>query len=184
MANKLVAFCLFILMAIASAGIFGILHDQISYTVSPEYFTRFKFPMFHLLDQNIPERVRAAEVGFLASWWMGIPLGIFTGLAGFIHRDSSQMRSALLRSLPLIVGFTLFFALCGLLYGYIQTQTIDLFTYSIWYIPDGVHDLRRFLCAGYMHNSAYLGGVLAIPVAWAFHFWVRRRAIQKTRIGK
>jgi len=63
----------------------------------------------------------------------------------------------------------------GLLCGYIQTTHVDVAEYRGWFIPDDVTDLRRFLCAGYMHNSSYLGGVLAIFVAWAFHIVVRLR---------
>lgn len=172
---KFLTFCLYLVLAIFAAGLFGAVHDQISYTVSAEYFTLFKFPMFHLLDPGIPERVRAAEVGFLASWWMGIPLGLLTGTAGFIHKNTNQMRSSMIKSLPMIMGFTLAFALGGLLYGYSQTQTIELSAYSGWFIPVGVQNLRRFLCAGYMHNSAYLGGVVAIPATWAYHIIVKLR---------
>ena len=174
--NKFLVFCSYLVLAILAAGLFGAIHDQISYTVSPEYFTRFKFPMFHLLDSNIPERIRASEVGFLASWWMGVPLGLLTGVTGFIHKEIARMRSALYLSLPVIMGFVLLFAMCGLLYGFIQTRSIDLAEYRGWFIPKGVQDLRRFLCAGYMHNSAYLGGVVAIPVAWVFHILRRKRA--------
>ncbi len=177
---KFFTFILFLFLAIFTAGLFGAVHDQISYTVSPEYFTHFKFPMFHLLDAHISERIRAAEVGILASWWMGIPLGLFTGVAGFIHKDAAQMKSALLKSLLVIVGVTLSFALAGLVYGYFQTQTIDLAAYEGWYIPAGLTNIRRFLCVGYMHNSAYLGGVAAIPVAWAYHFLVKRRKCENS----
>jgi hypothetical protein len=47
--------------------------------------------------------------------------------------------------------------------------------YDNWFIPEDVTNLRRFLCAGYMHNSSYLGGVVAILVAWTFHLIVRLR---------
>jgi hypothetical protein len=177
---KFSTFVLFLFLAIVAAGLFGAVHDQISCTVSPEYFNRFKFPMFHLLDTHTPERIRAAEVGVLASWWMGIPLGLLSGVAGFIHKDPVQMNSALLKSIPVIVGFTLAFALAGLVYGYLQTQTVDIAAYDGWYIPPGLTNIRRFLCAGYMHNSAYLGGVVAIPVAWAYHFSIKWRAKNAT----
>jgi hypothetical protein len=75
-----------------------------------------------------------------------------------------------------IAGFTLAFALCGLLYGYWRTSSVDLSAYRGWFIPRDLQHQRRFLCAGYMHNSAYLGGVLAIPVAWWFHALFKRRA--------
>jgi hypothetical protein len=41
------------------AGLFGIIHDEISYSVSNEYFTKFKFIQFRLLDTNLPDRFRA-----------------------------------------------------------------------------------------------------------------------------
>jgi hypothetical protein len=172
---RLRIFLIYLLLALVAAGVFGALHDQISYTVSREYFTRFKFIQFDLLEPGVPERLRAAWGGFLASWWMGIPIGLLTGVAGFIHRTPGQMRRALLGSLPLILGFALLFALGGLVYGYWQTRTIDLAAYQGWFIPPRLEHLRRFLCAGYMHNSAYLGGVLAIPIAWIFHLELKRR---------
>jgi len=67
------------------------------------------------------------------------------------------------------------FGLGGLLYGYFRTAHINAAEYSQWFIPGDVTDLRRFLCAGYMHNASYLGGVLAILVGWAFHIVVRVR---------
>jgi hypothetical protein len=160
--------------AVAVAGVFGIVHDQISYSVSSEYFTKFKFRQFRLLDASVPERLRAAEVGFLASWWMGVPLGLLTGVAGFIHPTAKQMRKALFLSLLLIAGFTLMFALAGLVYGFMKTQTFALSNYAGWFVPKGLEQPRRFICAGYMHNAAYLGAVAAVPAAWLFHLGYRR----------
>jgi len=78
-------------------------------------------------------------------------------------------------SLFVAAGFTLLFGLGGLAYGFHQTGKIDLGEYRGWFIPENVSDLRRYLCAGYMHNSSYLGGVIAILVAWVFHLVVRLR---------
>lgn len=151
-------------------------HNQISYTVSPEYFTKFKFQQFGYVNTPLPERLRASLVGFYASWWMGIPIGVLVGVAGFIHHGWRRMLWVSLWSMGVAVAFTLLFGLCGLLYGYLQTGSINPAEYSEWYIPEGVVNLRRFLCAGYMHNAAYLGGVLSIFVDWVFHIFVRIRA--------
>lgn len=174
MIGKIAILGCFVLVAMLAAGLFGMVHDQISYTVSAEYFTKFKFIQFRLLDPDTPERIRAAKVGFLASWWMGIPLGLLCGAAGLIQRSPSLMVRELLWSLPLIVGFALAAALAGLAFGWLQTETIDLGNYRGWFIPPNVQNLRRFLCVGYMHNAAYLGGALSIPVAWLFSFVYRR----------
>lgn len=105
---------------------------------------------------------------------MGIPLGILTGLAGFIHPNAAQMRKALWLSLAVVTAFTLVFALGGLAYGFVQTMDLDLAAYRGWFIPKGLAYPRNFICTGYMHNAAYLGGVIAIPVAWLFHVAFRR----------
>ena len=50
------------------AGCYGALHEQISFNISPEYFTKMKFDQFRYADFGWPARVFASEVGFLASW--------------------------------------------------------------------------------------------------------------------
>jgi hypothetical protein len=179
--KKLLVYVLVIFLAIVAAGFYGVVHDQISYTVAPEYFTKFKFIQFGLTDTPASERVRASIIGFLASWWMGLPIGLLVGAAGFIHRGPQRMLKVSLWSIMIAAGFTLCFGLCGLVYGYLQTRHVELAQYQNWFIPEDVTDLRRFLCAGYMHNASYLGGAFAIPVAWAFHVVTLLRAREGAR---
>ncbi len=64
-----------LLMAIAgalAAGMYGIAHDQITYSISPEYFTRMKFAQFRHADFGFPPRIFIATIGFLGSWWVGL----------------------------------------------------------------------------------------------------------------
>ncbi len=173
--KKLGVYIFVVVLAVVVAGLYGMIHNQISYTVSPEYFTKFKFWQFGLEGTPLPERVRASIVGFLASWWMGLPIGMLVGAAGFIHDGHRRMLSVTLWSMLVTVSFTFLFGLGGLAYGWFQTAHIDVARYDAWYIPKNVTDLRRFLCAGYMHNSAYLGGLLAIFVAAAFQVIVKLR---------
>jgi len=64
--KKFSVYVLLILTAIMLAGVYGAIHNQISCTVSSEYFTKFKFRQFGLVDVNLPDRVRASFVGFIA----------------------------------------------------------------------------------------------------------------------
>src|SRR5208283_2263623 len=59
------------------AGLYGVVHDQITYSISPEYFTRLKFFQFHYADVGLPPRYFVAEIGFLATWWVGFVAGWF-----------------------------------------------------------------------------------------------------------
>ncbi|HEY3761318.1 MAG TPA: hypothetical protein VGN23_06180 [Verrucomicrobiae bacterium] len=174
--KKFLIFIFLIFLAMVLSGLYGMVHDQISYTVSPEYFTKFKFRQFGLDGLNVPDRAKAAIVGFLASWWMGIPIGLMVGGCGFMHSGHWRMLKISLWSYAGVIAFTFLFGLCGLCYGWGRTQTINLADYQNWYIPDGVVHLRRFLCVGYMHNSSYIGGAIAIFVAAIFHLVVRIKA--------
>ena len=115
--KKLLVYLLIVTLAMLLAGLYGMAHNQISYTVSPEYFTKFKFWQFGFTDPRLPERVRASLVGFLASWWMGLPVGLLVGGVGFIHPGHRRMLRVSLWSLLVTIGFTLLFGLGGLLYG-------------------------------------------------------------------
>jgi hypothetical protein len=171
--KKLAAYVGLVLAAIAVAAAYGILHDQASFTVSPEYFTRFKFPMFGLAQSPMPNRFNASVVGFEASWWMGIPIGLLVGAAGFMQPGWREMVRVTLKSYGVVVATAMLTAAVGLAYGMWRTRHIDLGDYQGWYVPEGLEDTRRFLCAGYMHNSSYLGGLLGIVAAWAYQLRVR-----------
>lgn len=175
--KKFLVFILIIFLAVVLSGIYGMLHNQISYTVSPEYFTKFKFRQFGLVNVDLPDRIRASIVGFLASWWMGIPIGLVVGGAAFIHHGHWRMLKITLLSFVIVIVFTFLFGLGGLLHGWLATRTINPGDYQDWFIPDDVVNLRRFLCAGYMHNSSYMGGTLAIFVAVGFHIavWIKQQ---------
>lgn len=70
--------------AIVIAAIYGMLHNQISYTFSEEYFTQFKFKQFGIPWAYETPRLGAAYVGALATWRMGIIVFIILGLLGFM----------------------------------------------------------------------------------------------------
>ena len=84
--QKIILLFIFPFIAQPIAGGYGALHNQISYTVSSEYFTRFKFNQFNLQDNSLNNRIKAAMVGYRASAWMGFYIGIFVGLSGLIQK--------------------------------------------------------------------------------------------------
>jgi hypothetical protein len=163
-----------LLVAVLAAALYGALHNQISYTVANEYFTKFKFVQFGLTTAGLPDRAAAGLVGVFASWWMGIPLGIILTGVGFIQRTYKRMFLVTLQSFLVVVVVALVVGLVGLLYGFIQTQSFELAEYVGWYIPENLEQPRRFLCAGYMHNSSYLGAVVALPLAITYQIWRRK----------
>jgi len=156
----------FILLAIIFiapfiAGIYGILHDQISYTISHEYYTKFKFIQFHIAEA-LPYRFGVALVGWYATWWMGIPIGIILGLVGLIHKSHKTMFRVTMKSFGITMIIALVTGLIGLLYGELFLADKDISYFEHWFIPANLEDFRSFISVGSMHNFSYLGGLTGL----------------------
>ena len=70
----------------AVMAIFGALHDQLSYSISPEYFTLFKFEQFDV-PRSWPPRLGAAMVGGVAGGAAGLVAGLIFGLVSSFRID-------------------------------------------------------------------------------------------------
>lgn len=149
------------------AGIYGVLHDQISYTFSNEYFTQFKFKQFHIPWAYESPRLGAAYVGALATWWMGVLVFILLGLFGFMFKTPKLMAVQLAKSFIVVVAVALVTGLLGLMYGYHQINEATIISNMQWVRPD-VTDPIQFVRVGYMHNASYLGGLTGL-VAGIFY---------------
>ncbi|MHB1277676.1 MAG: hypothetical protein ACYC1Q_04695 [Bacteroidia bacterium] len=163
--NKIFILFLILLLAPLIGGLYGILHDQLTYSISPEYYTKFKFYQFGLMDQGneaiFPNpRIQVAQVGFLATWWMGLPIGLILGLVGLVHTNSKQMFLITLKAIVLTVLVAFTTGLIGLAFGklYLADAGVD------WWLPDNLVDRENFIAVGSMHNYSYLGGLTG-PIA-------------------
>lgn len=161
---KLLLLPVLIGFACCVAGLYGMIHNQISYTVAPEYFTAFKFRQFRISD-TLPPRLGAALVGWQASWWMGALIGAPIGMATLFLPTLAQMATVFLRVTLLVVAITLALGCASLLIP-VGPDIIALIP-----IPQGVVDSRAFARAGLMHDSSYLAGILALLIGLA---WVLR----------
>ncbi len=142
------------------AGVYGILHDQISFTISPEYFTKFKFPQFQigLMGKNHP-RLSASVVGFFSTWWTGLIIGIIIGLIGLIMPTTKLMRKSIFGASLRTMGIAVGIGLLGILIGKFIISKLN----TEWtIIPNGVTDKSAFLTVGTMHTLSYIGGLIGL----------------------
>ncbi len=171
--NKILAFFLILILALFLGGIYGIIHDQITYFFSEEYYTKFKFAQFGLenwgLGQNIgtnnlPEiklqnpRFGVSIIGFLSTWWVGLIIGIFLGLIAFINRNGREMIIIVLKAILITISIALIFGLFGLLYGKLFLVNNN----PNWFLPEHLENRAAFIMVGSMHNFSYLGGFLGM----------------------
>src|ERR1017187_3526593 len=133
------------------------------YSISNEYFTRLKFSQFHYADFGLPPRVFVAEIGFLATWWVGfvaawfiarITVPAFPQAVAFRHNIRGFLIIFVFAFAAAIVGF-----LVSLLHGSDYSAWEDL-TSTL-----GVSDLPSFVRVAYIHNASYLGGLIGLVAA-------------------
>lgn len=151
-----------------AAGVFGIVHDQVSYTISPEYFERMKFDQFAYADIGLTGRWFVAEIGFLGSWWVGFIAG------WFLARVGPGEWWNYLRSLAWVMGGAVSASALGAGIGpWLFGRSVE---WGEALVAMGVTDAEGFNRVAGMHSGAYVGAVLVWVVVM-----VRRVREEKMR---
>ena len=160
------------------AGCYGTLHDQISYTISPEYFTKVKFEQFRYADFGWPPRVMVSEVGFLASWWVGLIGGWILARVGLDQLPKNNRNKSVVVAFSLVFITDLFCGIAGTLIGYFESRSQDLSGWLHWQLELHLIDLPSFIIVVYLHWASYLGALIGVILAVIF---VRQR-LRKCRM--
>lgn len=142
----------------ACLAIFGALHDQISYSVSSEYFTLFKFDQFDV-PASWPPRLGVAKVGGVAGAAAGLISGLIFGLISSQHSDSRRRWRTFT---AMIITATILTAVASLVawsvsYVYVKTRAdLPLAWQNI--APEDPVGVYR---VAWMHDGLYWGGTAA-----------------------
>lgn len=160
------------------AGTYGIAHDQITFSIGPEYFTEFKFHQFFYLPKTQPERLIVAEIGFLATWWVGFFAGWFMGRLSIPHLPWRRAAKLSLKGVLLMMATCISFALIA--YGWAPTRQEDprMESWDGMFAGRDVIDSVAFAQVGYIHNASYLGGLIGLIVALV---WMRLKRSRMTK---
>ena len=62
-------------------------------------------------------RIQVSVVGFMATWWMGLPIGLILGLVGLKHLNHKQMFLVTMKAISITIVVTFITGLIGLTYG-------------------------------------------------------------------
>ena len=160
---------LWLILATLAAALYGVVNDQITVSLSPEYFSVFKRHEFWwlLASWNLTDastRLQAVAVGIAATWWFGLLLGLILSIAGVVGKEPPLGTTEFLR----LVGLTMLVtAFCSAIFGaaaYLLAPAIRPDA-SNWPFLDGIRDVRAAFGVGWWHNGAYLGALLGTIVA-------------------
>jgi hypothetical protein len=154
------------------AGCYGIVHDQITFTLGYEYFTEFKFHQFHYLDKSQPERLVVAEIGFIATWWVGFFAGWFMGRLTIPHLPLGIAARRSLKGVLVMLITAVVFASVAYAIAPNTAEDPRMAHWESLLTHGDVIDAVAFVRVAYIHNASYLGGLIGLIVALV---WLRRR---------
>ena len=153
------------LLAAAIAAIYGIIHDQVTYSISPEYFTKMKFNQFHYANFGFPIRVFVAEVGVLATWWVGLVAGWLMARIVVPAVDSATRFKLISRGIAIMFAIAFAGSLTGYLLGLRRIADRNIDNWIDFRFELGIEDLSSFIRVAYIHNASYIGGLVGLVVA-------------------
>lgn len=165
-------------VSVLAAISYGIIHDQITARICVEYFT-IGHP--RLIDSDSPT-VLALFWGVVATWWVGLPLGLGLAVAARAGRRPKLGVAQIRRPLITLVGWMFGIALMAGLIGFL-TSRAGIFRLAgplASRVPD--HQHVAFLIAGWAHAASYLSGILGGMILWIV-VWRKRSEKRKSLLG-
>jgi len=148
------------------AGAYGILHDQITFTIGPEYFHNFKFHQFAYADFGFGDRIFASFIGFVATWWVGLIVGWILARRCLPNQQRSTARKQICLGFAVVFATGFLAGVVGYLYGVWRGPDAD---YSAWQsalAQYNVSDHWSFMRVGYIHNARYIGGLAGLLLTY------------------
>ena len=157
---------LIVLLCMATAVLYGVVHDQITARVCVEYFTVGHPPVFDTTDPTL----LGLGWGIIATWWVGLILGLAAVVAARAGPRPPRSARSLVRPLALLVGMAGFAALAAGMLGHLLAKggAVRLPPEMADALPAEMH--ARFLACLFAHTASYavgfVGGGTQLAVVW------------------
>jgi hypothetical protein len=155
-----------ILLGIAAAVGYGIVHDQITARICVEYFTIGHPDVFGTDDPTL----LGLGWGILATWWVGLMLGVALAVAARAGNRPKREARHLVRPVGLLLLISAGFAVLAGLAGYLAASQgwVTLMGPLASQVPQARH--IPFLVDLWAHTASYAAALIggATPVAWTY----------------
>jgi len=156
-----------IIICILMAGIYGVLHDHFSYSLSAEYFTQYKFPLYQVNPIEFGgDRMAVTATGFQSSWWLGLIIGAGIGLTACIFDGLRQMKQYILLAVLIVLLTTIIMGIAGYFYGEIVEVQQDLDRRLLLHLIRPVD----YIVVSSIQQRSYFGALLGLLLAISFLF--------------
>ena len=155
-----------ILLSIAAAIAYGILHDQVTARICVEYFTIGHAPIFGTEDPTL----LGISWGILATWWVGLFLGVPLTIVARAGKRPKRDAASLVRPIAILMAVSACGALVAGLLGWMlaSRDVVRLVGPMAEAVPADRH--VAFLIDGFAHTASYgfgfVGGLIVMALVW------------------
>ena len=176
--KKIFVFIASVFLSIIIAMFYGAIHNQFTYFISDEFFTKLMFERFGFVEygQDTP-RLTAAIIGAWSTWWMGLIAGFIFATISLFHSDVRQMMKSIKGATFITLVTSLLFGLIGLCYGFFGFSRL----YEICCFPLQINNIKKFIAVSEMHSFSYLGGAVGLFLAILWQIKEIRRNIKNQK---
>lgn len=115
-----------------------------------------KFDQFRWADLGLPVRVFVAEIGFLATWWVGLIAAWF--LARIAMRKFESPERRVMQAMVIMVAITLVCGVLGYFLGPAMFGNRKGWSYALREM--GVTEFKAFYQVSGIHLGSYAGALL------------------------
>ncbi len=142
-------------------GSYGAAFDQLTYSISPEYFTLLKFDQFAWANPGLENpRWFVSLIGFIAAGGGGFISGWILARIALAGSENPTTMTAL-NYFWLCPVLAMLFAPVGYLISRLHTPE----SWTSWMTEVGVNDQEAFAGVGMIHNFSYLGAISGLVIA-------------------
>jgi hypothetical protein len=155
-----------VFLCIGAAILYGVVHDQVTARLCVEYFTIGHPPVFATHNPTL----LGIGWGFLATWWVGLVLGVALALAARAGRRPKRSVASLVRPVALLLAVMAVGAAGAGVLGWLLADNGTVFLVGL--LAERVPADRHVpvLAAMWAHTASYLfgfvGGVVVIVRVW------------------
>lgn len=153
--NKIIPY---IFWGLVIASVYGAIHDQVTYAISPEYFTELKFKQFSYADFQLGNRVFASTVGILATFWFGALAGWFLGRFRFYHDNTESAHNDIIHGFKIIFVTAFIGAVLGGTLGFEISNNYLKSSFLGWEQILPKEKFSDFIRVTLIHYGGYIGG--------------------------
>jgi len=163
-----------ILLSIAAAVAYGIVHDQVTARICVEYFTIGHPPIFGTHDPTL----LGIGWGILATWWVGLLLSVPLAVVARAGRLPTRSAASLVWPIAMLMLASACGAILAGLVGWLLASRgiVQLVEPLASEVPAEKH--VAFLIDGFAHTASYgfgfLGGLIIMALVWRWRLTADR----------